>query len=189
MNQIFYDAVAQSPIIAAVKNQEGLEACLENENIQVVFLLYGDITSLPEHVRRIKESGKIVIVHLDFVGGLQCTKDISVDFVKNNTGADGIITTHPNCIRRAKELGLYTVLRAFVLDSISLENIKRLSGYGPDFLEVLPGVMPKIIKRICQITDIPLLAGGLISDKEDVISALHGGAAGISTTNCEIWDL
>ena len=189
MNEAFYDAVAEAPVIAAVKNQEGLEACVANENIRVVFLLCGDILTLPETVETIKNAGKIVIVHLDFISGLLSAKEISVDYIRRMTRADGIITTHPNCIRRAVELGLYTVVRAFVLDSIALENVPRLEACHPDFIEVLPGVMPKVIRRLSTMTDVPLLAGGLLSDKEDVIGALDAGAAGISTTDIRLWNL
>ena len=189
MNQDFYDAVAEAPIIAAVKNEEGLEACLEDENIQVVFLLFGDVITLADNVARIRDAGKIVIVHVDFIGGLLSSKEIAVDFVRHTTRANGIITTHPNCIRRARELGMYTVLRAFVLDSIALDGVPKLASYHPDFIEVLPGVMPKIIHRICSRIDVPVLAGGLLSDKDDVISALDAGASGISSTNTELWKL
>lgn len=189
MESTFIDAVMDAPIIAAVKDQEGLEACIANENVQVIFLLFGDLLTLGDHVQRIKEAGKLVIVHIDFIAGLQCSKDVAVDFIRNMTQADGIITTRPNCIRRARELGLYTVLRTFMLDSIALDNIPWLAGNAPDFIEILPGIMPKIIQRIAAMTDIPLLAGGLMSDKEDVIGALDAGAAGISTTNQALWSL
>ena len=189
MEQTLYEAVSHSPIIAAVKNQAGLEACLENENIQVVFLLYGDLMTIAENVSRVKLADKMVVIHLDFIAGLQCARDVVVDFVKNNTEADGIVTTHPNCVRRAKELGLYTILRTFVLDSIALANIPKLADNKPDFIEILPGPMPKVIHKITEMTDIPVLAGGLIEDKEDVIAALDAGATGISSTDQDVWNL
>ena len=36
---------------------------------------------------------------------------------------------------------------------------------------------------------VPVIAGGLISDKEDIIAALDAGAAAISTTKEELWFL
>ena len=36
---------------------------------------------------------------------------------------------------------------------------------------------------------VPVIAGGLISDKEDIIAALDAGAAAISSTNPAIWFL
>ena len=43
MNQEFYDAVEANPVIAAVKNDAGLQAAVEMEEIQVIFVLYGDV--------------------------------------------------------------------------------------------------------------------------------------------------
>ena len=70
MDQRFYDAVAASPVIAAVKDQAGLTRCLAEENIRVVFLLFGDICSIADLVAQAKAAEKIVIVHVDLVTGL-----------------------------------------------------------------------------------------------------------------------
>ena len=108
MKQTFFEAVENNPIIAAVKNTEDLDVCCNLEDIQVVFILFGDICSIREIVHRVKESGKIAMVHVDLVGGLS-PRDIAVDYLKNNTETDGIITTKPSLIKRAKELSMYTV--------------------------------------------------------------------------------
>ena len=47
MNQEFYDAVEANPVIAAVKHDDGLQAAVEMEEIQVIFVLYGDICTIP----------------------------------------------------------------------------------------------------------------------------------------------
>jgi len=47
--------------------------------------------------------------------------------------------------------------------------------------------MPKVIKRIVQHQHIPVIAGGLIDDKEDIMTALKAGATAISTTRQELW--
>ena len=72
---------------------------------------------------------------------------------------------------------------------MALSSIENLEKVRPDFLEVLPGVMPKTIRKICKIVHTPVLAGGLIADKEDVINALNAGAMAISTTNPTVWNL
>ena len=123
MNQEFYDAVEANPVIAAVKHDDGLQAAVEMEEIQVIFVLYGDICTIPEIVDRIKDSGKKALVHIDLIAGLS-TKEISVEFIRRQTKADGIITTKPALVRRAKELGLFTVLRFFVIDSLALKISK-----------------------------------------------------------------
>ena len=58
-----------------------------------------------------------------------------------------------------------------------------------DIIEVLPGVMPKVIRQLCREFSMPLIAGGMIFDKEDVITALSAGAAAVSTTRSDIWHL
>lgn len=184
-----YDTILDAPIIGAVKNEQSLNNCLQNENVKVVFLLFGNILTIEGYVRRIHDAGKVAMVHLDILNGLQCARDISVDFVKNATDADGIITTHPNCVRRAKELELWTVLRVFLLDSMSLDNVSKQAAYAPDFLEILPGVLPDMINQISELTNVPLLAGGLISEKRHIVSALQAGAVGISSSSQNIWTL
>lgn len=127
------------------------------------------------------------MVHIDLIVGLS-SKEVTVDFIKINTMADGIITTKPALVKRAKELNLFTVLRYFLIDSMALENIRQQScNVKPDFIEVLPGVMPKLIKEVCHIIRIPIIAGGLISDKESVVSALGAGAIAVSTSNRTVW--
>ena len=58
----------------------------------------------------------------------------------------------------------------------------------PSAVEILPGIMPKIIKKIKNILNVPIIAGGLIDEKEDVINALKAGAEGISTTDKNLWE-
>lgn len=192
MNQEFYDAVEANPVIAAVKSDAGLQAAVEMEEIQVIFVLYGDVCTIPEILEKIKATGKKAMVHIDLIAGLSA-KEISVEFIARQTRADGIITTKPALVRRAKELGIFAVLRFFVIDSLALKNIENLEMQcgtsRPDFIEVLPGVMPKVLGRIAKVSRIPMIAGGLITEKEDVIAALSAGAIAVSSTNQDVWNL
>ena len=47
--------------------------------------------------------------------------------------------------------------------------------------------MPKVISRIVKNQHIPVIAGGMIDDREDVLAALNAGATSISTTRQELW--
>ncbi|MDD6307110.1 MAG: glycerol-3-phosphate responsive antiterminator [Clostridiales bacterium] len=188
MKKEFKEALEDSPIIAAIKDDEGLQKCLKSES-RVIFILYGDICSIPDIVATVKNSGKIAMVHIDLITGLS-SKEIAVDFIQKYTGADGIITTKPALIKHARELGLYTILRLFVLDSMAYENIDRqVKTARPDVIEVLPALMPKIVAKICKLSPIPVIAGGLVSEKEDVMSLLQSGVISISSTNQKIWFL
>lgn len=186
MEQKFYDMIESNPVIAAVKDTSGVEKCCQLEDIKVVFILFGDICSIADIVKKIKDAGKIAIVHIDLVAGLS-SKEISVSFIKTHTQADGIITTKPGLIKKARELSLLTVLRYFLIDSMALENIYQQHSIHPDFIEVLPGLMPQIINKITRTIKTPVVAGGLIADKESVVAALKAGAISVSTTNQDVW--
>lgn len=183
---MFCDILADCPVIAAVRDEESLERSFQSE-CSVIFVLYGDVCSIPDIAERIKAHGKTAMIHLDMIGGLD-SREIAVDYISQFTSADGIISTKTAQIRRAKELGLYTVFRFFLLDSRSLETIKKQCQIvHPDCMEVLPGVASRVISRIAEQHHIPVIAGGLIADREDVIAALQAGAASISTTKSELW--
>ena len=189
MSSFFHEAVEENPIIAAVKNMDDLKICCSLEDIRVVFILFGDVCSIDRIVKRVKDAGKVAMVHVDLISGLS-PKEISVEYLEEHTEADGIISTKPSLIKKAKELGMYTVLRYFLLDSMAFENIRQQQHMvRPDFIEVLPGVMPRVIKRICGSVKTPIIAGGLITDKEDVMAALSAGAIAVSSTNHQVWKM
>lgn len=190
MGRDFVNKIEASPIIAAVKNDSELERCLKTD-VEVVFTIYGDVCTIPEITKKIKAAGRIAMVHLDLVAGLT-QKEISIDYIRDKTCADGIITTRANLIRHAKERGLATVLRYFVLDSMAIDNIQKLAlqGYSsqPDVIEILPGTLvPKVVKRICAMSRVPVVAGGLIQDREDVMNMLDNGVIAISTSCPDVW--
>ena len=177
-----------SPIITAVKDEQGLEKPLKTES-PVVYLLFGNISNITGLVDQVKNSGKIAIVHVDLIQGLS-SKEVAVDFIHQNTRADGIISTKAPLVRHAMDLGMIGGQRTFLIDSMALETTKKqLLTFQPDFMELMPGVMPKILKTVRGYTEIPLVAGGLISDKKDILAAFDAGVDAVSTTREELWGL
>lgn len=188
MNQDFYDAITVSPIIAAIKDEEGLRQCLKFEDVNVVFVLYGEVSTIAGIVEQMKDKGKTVVVHMDLIAGLSSRVE-AVDFIARCTRADGIISTRFEQIKRAKDLSLSTVYRIFAIDSKVMDNLNPHIRDYADVVEILPGLMPKIIHRMTRCLGIPIIAGGLISEKEDVLAALNAGAIAISTTNVNVWEM
>ena len=187
--EFFYDSTERCPIIAGIKSDEWLEKCKES-SCEIVYILYGNICTIGDIVRQVKESGKMAVVHIDLIAGL-ATKEISVDFIKQFTDADGIISTKPHLIKHANELGLFTVQRFFMIDTITFNNIKKhVNDTKPDIVEMLPAGLDKMIRyAIEQVDGKPLVASGLVLDKHDVMGALSAGAMAVSTTNLEIWEM
>ena len=181
------EIIADSPVIAAVKDEEGLEKSLRTD-CRIIFILYGNICSLTTIVEKIKNRDKLAIVHADLVQGLSA-KTEAIDYIKNNTKADGILSTKGNLVKHAVDIGLIGILRNFIIDSMAMENVKKQVELAhPDIIEIMPGIIPEIIEKLKNEIKLPLIAGGLISDKKDVIAALSAGADAVSTTKEELWN-
>ena len=155
----------------------------------MIFLLSGTIVNIEGLVKQVQSRGKLCVVHIDLVDGLS-NRDIAVDGLVKLCHPDGIISTRAPQIRRAQQLGILAIQRAFILDSMSLQSLLAQSETTrPDFIEILPGIIPAVIPEITAKTGIPLIAGGLIRSKQDVIQALQAGAIAVSTTCQDVWEM
>lgn len=172
-------------VIPALKDERQLSAL---PDAQIVFLLCGDICNVDRLIERIHSAGKHAVVHADLIAGL-APKEIAVDFLLR-CGADGVISTRPALIRRGRELGMLTVLRVFAIDSKAVRSLARESSLvTPDAVEVLPAVIPRVIESLTKELEMPLIAGGLLSDKADVTAALGAGAICVSASDERLWAL
>ena len=187
MRHKLIDLLEQSPVLPAVKDEDALPRALRCES-RVVFLLGGDLLRIRRWIDLTHEAGKQAAVHLDLVGGL-APREVAVDWLQQQ-GADGIISTRPHLIRRGRELGLLTVLRVFAIDSKAVGNLqKETEMVMPDVIEILPGTLPRVIERLSKKIPVPLIAGGLMTDKSDIVSALQAGALCASTSDEELWEV
>ena len=187
MRHKLIDLLEQSPVLPAAKDEDALRRALKCES-RAVFLLGGDLLTIGQWVAMTHEAGKQAVVHLDLVAGL-APKEVAVDWLRQQ-GADGIISTRPHLIRRGRELKMLTVLRVFAIDSKAVGNLqKETEMVTPDVIEILPGTLPKVIERLSKKLPIPLIAGGLMTDKGDILSALQAGALCVSTSEQSLWEV
>ena len=187
-SQEIFDMFAASPIVAAVKSDALLDAALSSSS-SIVFILYGSLLTIASQVQKINSYGKTAIVHVDLIEGLG-RNPVAVDFIRHETKADGIISTKQPLVRRAHDLGLIAGQRTFIVDSMALENTKsQLRSFRPDFLEVMPGLLSGVFAELHAPSGVPLVAGGLIRTKKEILEALRGGACAISSTKSELWSL
>ena len=181
----FRRVLEENPVVAAVKNNDQLDKALETD-VNVIFVLFGNILDIVSISKKISAHNKIGILHIDLVDGLT-NREIALQYLKEKTSFNGIISTKPQTIRSAKKLGLIAIQRVFILDSLSFQCIQNHLVDECDAVEMLPGLLFKIIDQLSKTINKPLIVGGLISDKEDVMSALKSGATCISTTKEAIW--
>lgn len=134
-----------------------------------------------------KDAGKLAFVHMDFVDGI--SRDAAgVRAVARMARPSGVLTTRAPLLRVAAEEGLYAVLRMFIVDSSSIETGTRMvKTSAPDLVEIMPGLMTRAIVRLSQRIAPPIIAGGMITDAEDIRAALASGALGVSTSSDTLW--
>lgn len=179
--------IDNDPIIPAIKDDRGLESVLSCDS-NIVFILYGTVANIAEITEKVVESGKMAFVNVDLIEGF-ANKDIVIQYLKKYTRADGILSAKASMIKAAKAQGYFTIHRLFVIDSFSFNNLGRqIEISQPDYLEILPG-WPKLISWVMETTAIPIISGGLICCKEDVVAALKAGATAVCSTNPEVWSM
>lgn len=72
---------------------------------------------------------------------------------------------------------------------MSYHNLpKQVAASKTDCVEILPGCMPKVLGWVQDAISQPIVASGLVCDKEDVLMALKAGAVAISSTSPDVWD-
>nr|WP_243103914.1 glycerol-3-phosphate responsive antiterminator [Clostridium sp. JN-1] len=182
------DILLENPIIAAIRNNDDLESVLESK-ADVIFVLYGDILNIGQICKKIKQKNKIVFVHVDLIEGLRGDSS-GIRYIKESANPDGIISTKASNIKYGNKLGMYTIQRIFIIDSLSLKTgIKNIHETNPNAVEVMPGVASKIISSMEKEVNTYIIAGGLIKTKKDVIDSLSAGALAISTTERMLWSM
>lgn len=186
MGSKLIDSLHNNPIIAAINKSDALEDALASE-VEVIFLLTSNIFDLGDTIKKVQSAGKLVFVHVDLVDGISSNKT-GVRYICEVFKPDGIITTKSNLIKVCENYDVITIQRIFLLDSLNFDTgVKSVNVCNPDAVEILPNVIPKIIQKFSKLTRKPIISGGLITTKEDVIESLGAGAIGISTSKRKIW--
>ena len=177
------ERLESSPVIAAIRDNKW-QAALSSPS-EVLFYLEPHLRTIEQKVKEAHEAEKLLFVHLDLAEGIGKDRE-GVEFLAQQ-GVDGIISTRAQIIRLAKDVGLLTVQRFFALDSQGLDSIQEmLKTSRPHLMEIMPGVIPKVIDRFSS-GNIPVIAGGLIETKAEVVEALQSGAIAVSTGKEELW--
>lgn len=181
----FISRLEQNPIIAAVSDDKWNDAI--KAPVKVIFYLSANLLTIAEKVRQAHEAGLILFVHLDLAEGIG--RDRTGISYLAKIGIDGIISTRAQLIQLAKEQNLLTIQRFFLLDSKGIDSIDDMLRHTrPHCMELMPGVIGKSIQRFGK-GNTPVIAGGLIETKAEVMDALRCGATAVSTGRKELWYL
>ena len=178
--------IENHPIIAAVKTDNDFMTAIDSD-VQTIFLLSSDILTLSDRIATAHKAEKLLFAHMDFVQGLS-NDTAGVKYIATK-GIDGIISTRSNIISAASEQGIMSVQRFFMIDSRSLETaLDSLRSSRADMVELMPAIAYKTIEKVSRSVRIPVIAGGLIEQKDEIFKALGAGASMISTGKRELWN-
>ncbi|MDC3416642.1 glycerol-3-phosphate responsive antiterminator [Aquibacillus salsiterrae] len=174
-------------ILPAIRNMKDFEKAIEGNHNHVIFL-ETRLSQIGNLVKYSKQKNKIVFVHADLIQGLKAD-EFGMEYLVNDLKVDGILSTRGSVISSAKKHKVIAIQRLFALDSTAINhNIKLINNLKPDYIEVLPGIVPSIISEIYDKTGLPIIAGGLIRTTQDVRNALAGGAQAITTSRSDLWN-
>lgn len=172
-------------IIAAVRSDEEFEKAVVSD-CRMIFDLSPDIFSLKQKASAAHAGKKKIFIHIDLASGIG--KDKNGIIFAQKSGIDGIISTRVNLIKLAREAGLYTVQRFFIVDSHSIDTtVEAVRVSKPHMIEIMPGIIPKAIAKIKSKLDTTLIAGGIIDNKAEVDKILASGASAVSTGSEKLW--
>jgi len=172
--------------IAAIQSESDLELAL-NSQVNIIFLMVGSIMNVKPMVDRIRDAGKHVFLHMEFIEGIAADRS-GVAYVAQHIEPTGIISTRIQLIRFAKESGLMAILRTFLIDHNAVtKGLKAVEQCMPDAVEVMPGLLPKVIRQMTDLTPLPIIAGGLIGTQQEIMDALEAGALAVSCGRSELW--
>lgn len=174
-------------IIAAVNSIDTFEAALLAPT-RAIYLLTGNPLNLPQMLERARDYGKICLVNIDFLDGLNRDRH-AVEFLAAHK-AEGIVSTRFEALKVAHGFGLVTVQRTFAIDSAAVTAaVKSMGQFLPDAMEVLPAMAaPRVAKRLhIGNPDLTVIGGGLIESVREIEDLLATGIHSVSVSDSRLW--
>jgi len=178
--------IEKNTIIPAIRNLNDLDDAVKTQS-PVIFLLTGSILILEDVMSVVKQFKKNLIINIDLLEGIASDKK-GIEYLARKNLCDGIISTKNNAIRIAMKENLIAVQRVFLLDSGSLKSAMNFleKASQPDAFEILPGIAaPYFLENV--ETKSYIIAGGLISKKEEILELFKKGIHAISTSAKDLW--
>lgn len=173
-------------ILPAARKVKDLDKLMKL-SYEYVVILDTHMSQIRSIVDLAKSKGKQPLLHADLIAGMK-NDDYAAEYLCQVIKPAGIVSTRSGVIEKTKKNGLLAIQRVFLLDTNALEKCYAMVERSkPDFIEVLPGVIPHMISEVSERTGIPIIAGGLIRSVNDVDQALQAGASAVTSSNQELW--
>lgn len=180
-----YDNLMEYPLISGVYSVDNIETILDSPS-KNIFLLDGNIFNLKDISTKVKSKEKSLYICVDSIDGF--SKDTwGLEYMVKNVELDGIISSKSSIVKMSMDMGVFTIQRTIIYNTRTLiTTLNSLKSIRPHAIELLPGLLSDIIKRINQETKLPVIASGLINRDMEVDLCLDSGAIGVCTSNIEL---
>ncbi|MEW4286325.1 glycerol-3-phosphate responsive antiterminator [Priestia koreensis] len=186
VHEEFLRRLHKDRLIASIKDPKSFDYFLET-NIQLAFLLMGNISVIKRYVDALKRENRFVFLHIEKIPGISYDRE-GLKFIANFVKPTGIVSTKSSLIQLAKKEGLLTIQRLFLVDTDAVAHgLKVANDIQPDALELMPGLIPEMVMKVREEASVPIITGGLIRNKRQAETALESGAAAISTGSPRLW--
>lgn len=177
-------------VIPSLRNLKNIEKAIKSPS-EYILLSEVNIGNLKEISAICRKAKKKVLVSVDVLGGFKGDK-IGVKLLKNLFQIDGVVSTNVQVLRMAKQEGLLTVYRLFMIDSRSLTRAAQILKQGDfDCVEVLPGEYAyqkvDIIKKHLS-SDVQLIASGFIETQEIADKILSKDFIAVTSSQTKLWN-
>ncbi|MCR1897564.1 glycerol-3-phosphate responsive antiterminator [Irregularibacter muris] len=175
-------------VLPAITNMRDYEKFLQTSFPYCIIMDF-HIAQLRPIASLAEKHNKNLIIHVDLIHGLN-SDEYAAEYLCQELKLEGLISTRTSVIHIAKKKKKIAIQRIFLIDHQSLDKSYRLLEKSqPDYIEVLPGLIPRMITEVREKTNIPIITGGLITTPKDIDRALQAGAKGVTTSYRELWKL
>ena len=180
--QPMIDILKKQICVPVVPSMKRLEKFIETD--LVVCILQDIHISLLEHmIKTLHDNNKLALVHIDMVHGIS-SDEHGAEFLCQRLRADGVISSKTRIIETTKKNKKIAIQRMFLIDSKSIERgIETLQKSQPDIVEIMPAIAYKIIPYIKSKISMPLIGGGLLKSKEDILQGLEAGCMAFTVSD------
>jgi glycerol uptake operon antiterminator len=182
------ELVTKNPIIAAVRDVSLIERAVLSP-VETIFLMTGDIFSIDHCVEVCRKNNKSIFLHVDLIKGIANDRE-GIRYLSRKVKPDGIVSTRNQLLQAAKKEGLLAVQHLFMIDTLAYENgIRNILDIKPDAIEIMPGLMPRVIREFTEKIDCPIITAGLIKNPDEVKEVIEAGAHAVAIGEPRLWDM
>ena len=180
----------RSKIIPVIEQKAQLSRVFDIPSARAVLLRHCNLFELTGFLERARQRQIPTYVSIDHIDGIHADS-AGIRYLSERMSITGIISTHPRVLAIAKDYGLETIQRMYVLDSTGLDAaLEALDTSIIDMLDISPAlVIPHVIPRLLAPLPLPFLASGLVLEAEHIRSVLRNGASGIFVSRDDLWSV